>query len=992
MFKPLFISIISIFLGISTSHSQERPAPKNRPLPPAAPITNIAKPNSTIEYKAQKFANDPYNTSIYTLANGLKVYVSENKDQPRLQTYIAVRAGSKNDPSDATGLAHYLEHMLFKGSDKIASLDYNKEKPLLDQIENLYEDYRATKDETKRKKIYHLIDSLSGEAAKYSVANEYDRMIAQMGSKATNAHTSFEETVYHNDIPSNQFENWISLEAERFRNPVMRIFHTELEAVYEEKNRGLDSDGKKSIEALLGGLFKKHTYGTQTTIGTVEHLKNPSIKRINQYLKKYYIPNNMAICLSGDIDPEYAIRVIDKSFGTFTKQPLEPFVPQKEDPILKHETYEVFGPEAESMIMGYRFNGSNSIDSDILTMMSFMLYNGKAGLLDMNLNLKQKVLESFCEAYLLKDYSILFMGGSPTQGQTLEEMQKLILGEIEKLKNGDFPEWLPQATITNLKLKMMNELESNKDRAGALVDVFIKDESWEKYISSINRLSKITKQQIVDFAKNNMNDNYVLVYKRSGEDKNMVKVTKPEITPVETNRDKKSDYAKNFNADNVAELKPEFIDFSKEINKANVNGVEMFAVKNSVNTLFSLDFILPMGSAHNKLLPIAFDYISYAGTSKMSAENLQTELFKLGCDFRVSCEENQSKITISGLDENKGKATELIELLIRDVQTNDEVMQNVIAQNMQLRDDIKKNKGVILQQAMVYFAKYGSTNPFNNVISNEDLKNLKSEKLVQLIKSIFSFKHQIHYYGPSTAEIAALEIQKYHLVPKSLMQPQFESNFAEQAIKENKAMYVDFDMQQAEVLFLTQIVAFDSTLIPISKIHNQYFGSGLNSVVGQTLRESKALAYSVFSSVAIPKTNNRSIYGVSYIGTQADKLYEATLGMKSLLDTVPLAQDMFEETKKSIIQKTNSERVSKKEILPSFYAAKQLGLSQDSRKATYELAKTVKLDDLAKFHNKYVANKNIAYLMIGKKDKILSSGFSKFATLTEIKKEQIFGF
>ena len=992
MIKPLFVSIISVCLGFSNSYSQDRPAPKNPPPPTTAPITNVAKPNPIPQYKVQKFANDPYNTSIYTLNNGLKVYISVNKEQPRIQTYIAVRAGGKNDPSDATGLAHYLEHMLFKGTDKIASLDYNKEKPLLDQIENLYEDYRATKDDAKRKKIYHSIDSLSGEAAKYSVANEYDRMIAQMGSKATNAHTSFEETVYHNDIPNNQFENWISLEAERFRNPVMRIFHTELEAVYEEKNRGLDSDGNKSIEALLSGLFKKHTYGTQTTIGTVEHLKNPSIKRINQYLKKYYIPNNMAICLSGDIDPEYAIRAIDKTFGTFATHPLEAFVPQNEDPILNHETYEVFGPEAESMIMGYRFNGSNSIDSDILKMMSFMLYNGKAGLLDMDLNLKQKVLESFCEAYLLKDYSILFMGGSPTQGQTLEEMQKLFLEEIEKLKKGDFPEWLPQATITNLKLEMMTELESNEDRASALVDVFIKDESWEKYINTINRLSKITKQQIVDFAKNNMNDNYVLVYKRSGEDKKMVKVSKPEITPVETNRDKKSDYAKNFNAENVVELKPEFIDFSKEINKAMVNGVEMYAVKNPTNTLFKLDFILPMGSAHNKLLPIAFDYILYAGTSKMSAENLQTELFKLGCDFVVSCEENQSKITITGLDENKGKAIELIELLIRDVQVSEEIMQNVIAQNFQVRDDIKKNKGVILQQAMASFAKYGATNPFNNVLSNEELKNLKAEKLVQLLKSVFNFKHQIHYYGPSVAEIAAAEIQKYHSVPKSLIVPQFESNFTEQVIKENKAIFVDFEMQQAELLFLSQITAFDSTLIPVSKIHNQYFGAGLNSVVGQTLRESKALAYSVFSSVSMPKISNRSIYGVSYIGTQADKLYEATAGMKSLLDTLPLAQDMFEETKKSIIQKTNSERISKKDILSSYYAAKQLGMSQDSRKATYDLAKSIQLDDLAKFHSKYIASKNISYLIIGKKDKILSSGFSNFAPLTEINKNQIFGF
>ena len=162
----------------------------------------------------ESFANDPLNARIYTLDNGLKVYLSVYKDAPRVQTYIAVRAGSKNDPADATGLAHYLEHMLFKGTDKYGSLDYEKEKVLIDQIEALYEEYRTIDmdDEENRNRVYAQIDSVSGEAAKFAIANEYDKMVSGIGAKGTNAYTSAESTVYVNDIPSNQLEKWLSIE------------------------------------------------------------------------------------------------------------------------------------------------------------------------------------------------------------------------------------------------------------------------------------------------------------------------------------------------------------------------------------------------------------------------------------------------------------------------------------------------------------------------------------------------------------------------------------------------------------------------------------------------------------------------------------------------------------------------------------------------------------------------------------------------------------
>ena len=340
---------------------------------------NVNKEMGKIENQYESVKNDPLNTKIYTLDNGLKVYLSVYKDAPRVQTYIAVRAGSKNDPADATGLAHYLEHMLFKGTDKYGSLDFEKEAPMLDKIEALYEEYRTIdmNDEINRNRIWAQIDSVSGEAAKFAIANEYDKMISGIGAKGTNAYTCSESTVYVNDIPSNQLEKWLSIEAERFRMPVFRLFHTELEAVYEEKNRGLDNDGRKMFEAMLEGLFQNHTYGTQTTIGTVEHLKNPSLTKIRKYFNKNYVPNNMAICMSGDFDPDQVIIWINEKFGAFERKENPEFTPGIEQPITTPIIKDVYGPDAERLFMAFRFPGVAERETQVMRIIDMILSNMK---------------------------------------------------------------------------------------------------------------------------------------------------------------------------------------------------------------------------------------------------------------------------------------------------------------------------------------------------------------------------------------------------------------------------------------------------------------------------------------------------------------------------------------------------------------------------------------------------------------------------------------
>ncbi|MCR4294387.1 MAG: insulinase family protein, partial [Elusimicrobia bacterium] len=286
-------------------------------------------------------ADDAMGVTIHRLPNGLTVYLSPNKGEPRVAAHIAVRAGSKNDPSDSTGMAHYLEHMLFKGTGRLGTLDYEKERPHLERIRALYEELFKTKDDAGRAKIYKAIDVANIAASSSAVPNEFDRFYRSIGAEGLNAYTSDEQTVYVVSIPANRLEPWAAVEAERFKNPVFRLFQTEIETVYEEKNRSLDNAERILGDEIENRLYKKHPYGQQPTLGSIEHLKNPSLAKMYAFYERWYSPNNMAIALSGDFDRAKTLELIKKHFSSWTPRPL-PELPKWELPRPKGaETYEV---------------------------------------------------------------------------------------------------------------------------------------------------------------------------------------------------------------------------------------------------------------------------------------------------------------------------------------------------------------------------------------------------------------------------------------------------------------------------------------------------------------------------------------------------------------------------------------------------------------------------------------------------------------------------
>ncbi len=942
------------------------------------------------KYKYEIVEGDPTKTRVYTLANGLTVYLSVYKDAPRIQTLIPVRAGSKNDPADATGLAHYLEHLMFKGTSKIGSLDWEKEKVLLDQIEGLYEKYRSTTDVEERKAIYAEIDKVSGEAAKFAAANEFDKMVSNIGAKGTNAFTSFDQTVYVNDIPSNQLEKWLELEAERFTEITPRLFHTELEAVYEEKNRTLDSDGRKVFEACFKGLFPKHQYGTQTTIGTIDHLQNPSIVKIKDYFYANYVPNNMAICLAGDLDPDKTIALIDKYFGGMKSKEMAPYTPIVEDSVTENIEQTVLGPDAENLMLTYRLPGRLHEDIPTLDLMNQMLYNGQAGLIDVNLNQKQSVLNAASFQYTLNDYSAHLIFATAREGQELEDVKELLLSQVDSLKAGKFDDWMLKAAINNLKISEMRSMESNRGRAYSMIDAFIGNQPWIDKLKYLEKLGQVSKEDIVRVA-NKYYNNHVCIYKKIGEETDKQSVDKPVITKVEVNRDSTSAFYNALMAKEASKMSPVFLDYSK-INKKKVKGYNFMHTTNEDNEIFDLYYLVDMGKNNDPKLAFAVDYLQYLGTDKYSLEELNKEFYKLGSKYFVYTSEEQVYVRLTGLQSSFDQSIELFEHVLNNPKGDEVALKNMIDGEMKRRMDAKLDKDNILRGGLLSYAMFGQANPFNNVMTDEELQSLKVEDMIGLIKSVMTYEHNVMYYGPEAQAKVEPTISSKHMVPAILKPLPADDKFMVQEVNKPTVYWTNYDMVQAEIMFLANCGPYDKNVVPQINTYNEYFGGGMGSIVFQEMREAKALAYSVYSIFRKPRKKNQPFTTMSYIGTQADKLPEAMAGMIELLDNIPESELAFSNCKKAIQNKIETERITKAKVMFNYLAAQKKGLDYDIRKDVYDNVGGFTFADIRGFQEKYVKGQPRNVIVIGSKDKLDFKTLAEYGELKEVTLQELFGY
>lgn len=945
-------------------------------------------------FKYETVPNDPMNARIYTLENGLKVYMTVNKDQPRIQTFIAVRAGGKNDPAETTGLAHYFEHLMFKGTENFGTQDYAKEKPMLDEIEALFEVYRKTTDEAERAAIYRKIDSVSYEASKVAIPNEYDKLMAAIGAVGTNAYTANDMTVYEEDIPSNQIENWAKIQADRFQHSVIRGFHTELETVYEEKNMSLTKDDRKVFEQMMAALFPHHPYGTQTVLGTQENLKNPSITNIKNFFKEWYVPNNMAICLSGDFEPEMMIETINRYFGSMKPNPNLPELKfEAEKPIEAPIVKEVVGAEAEFLVLGWRFPGAASKEAEMLSLLSAILYNGQAGLIDLDINQQQKMLGAGAFPISLADYSMYLIQGNPKDGQSLEEVRSLLLAEIEKLKNGEFDKSLLAATVNNLKKKKQESLESNADRADWFVQSFINGADWANEVGAIERLSKITKQELVDFTKTYFKDNYAVIYKRMGKDNGTKTISKPAITPIVMNRDVASDFLKEIQNTAVKPIEPVFVDFSKDIEKGVAkSNIPVLYKKNTTNDLFVLTYVIEKGKNEDRNLSTAVQYLDYLGTSTLSPVQVKQQFYELACNFSVKPTSERTYITISGLAENMGKAMDLVESLLADAQANPQVLEFLKADLLKIREDKKLNQQANFAMLLQY-GLYGPKSPVTNVLSKEELMGLKSETLLACLSGLNTIEHSVMYYGPATQESLIENVNKYHRVPATLTKVDKKNEFTFQETPQNRVIIAPYDAAQVYMAAISNRgEKFDLTLYPIMTLYNEYFGGGMNSIVFQEMRESRSLAYTASASINEPSRLDQSYIYNTFIATQNDKMGDALNAFDEIINNMPESEAAFNLAKEALLARLRTDRIIGADIFSSYQAARDLGLDIDRRKVLFDEVQKLTLANVKDFQQKWVKGRTYTYCVLGDEKAIDMSKLSAYGPVTRVTTEQIFGY
>ena len=942
-------------------------------------------------YKYKYVTNDPAKARFYTLKNGLTVILSPTNKDPRIQCYVATKAGSKTDPADHTGLAHYLEHMLFKGTDKFGSLDWAQEKPQLDKVNALYEEYNHSTDTVRRRAIYHQIDSVSGIAAKYAIANEYDKMMSSMGAQGTNAFTSFEQTVYTDDVPSSAIDKYLKVQAERFRNPQLRIFHTELEAVYEEKNRTLDNDGRKVFENLFSALFKNHNYGLQTTIGTIDHLKNPSLEAIRNYYNTYYVPNNMGIILSGDFDPDAMIKKIDVAFAYKQNKPIPKYTFQSEAPIAAPITKEVIGPDAENVTIGFRLPGNKSKDVLLADLVGQILTNGKAGLMDLNLVKKQKLLRASASAFTLIDYGVLFMQGAATQGQTLEEVQALMLGEIENLKKGNFDDNLITSIINNQKKNKILATESYGSRANDLMDAFTSEIDWKDQVAYTDLLSKLTKKDIMAFANKYFQNNYVVILKRKGEDKNVAKVDKPAITPVETNANAQSDFVKEVNAMPATAVKPVWLDYSKDMQKGKVGPAEILYVQNKDNSIFRLRYRFDLGNWNNKKLGVAAQYLQFLGTDKMNAEDITKEFYKIACSFSVAPGAEFTTVTLEGLQENFTKAVALFENLMKNCKADEAALKALKARLQKARTDAKLNKAAIMS-GLVNYARFGQKNPFNFVLSDDELNNLTAGDLVNMLHSLNRYAHTILYYGPQPLASLTAGLKTVHTIPASFDAVPGKASFPFTVQDKNQILFADYNMVQSEIRWVRNTVPYAAEQEPVVNIFNNYFGGGMGAIVFQTIRESKALAYSTFAFYATPDKKEDPFYTLAYVGCQADKFNESITAMNELLNDLPDLPENIKFAQAGIKKDIETERITQDGIIINYLAGQRKGLTGDIRKNIYAAVDNIGYTQLKDFHTQNIAHKSYTYCIVASDKKVKEEDMKKYGEVKRLGLEEIFGY
>ena len=547
----------------------------------------------------------------------------------------------------------------------------------------------------------------------------------------------------------------------------------------------------------------------------------------------------------------------------------------------------------------------------------------------------------------------------------------MLLDEIGKLRAGDFDEELLASTIANYKRGEMQALEENGNRAMAYVDAFINGVDWKRSVEELDRLSKVTKADVVAWANEKLDPEvYAAVYKRQGVDPNIHKIDKPQITPIATNRDKSSEFLAAIQAAEVEAVQPVFVDYASDLSVGKMKqDIEVLYKQNTTNGLFRLYYVYDFGTTTDPAFGIASDYFDLLGTDTQSLQEIQREFYDLACSFGIHAGGERIYVTISGLAENMDKAVKLAEEYMQNVEGDDAVLAQLKANAMKARNDAKLNQNANFR-ALQQYTFYGPEAIRARTLTDEQLMALTSDELLARIRSLSDYEHYVMYYGPETEAKLIAALDAIHRTSQEL-KPVRKVRFPLLTVDKSE---VSTDNDPGETLF------------------NSYFGGGMNAVVFQEMREARSLAYTAFATFTEMRDKDDPYIFYAFIATQNDKMRQAVEAFDEIIENMPESEKAFELAKQGILANLSTQRTVRDNVLWSFVSAREMGVGVDRNKAVYDAVQGMTLADVKAFHDKWVKGRKYTYSILGDRNDIDMDYLRTLGPVHEVSQRELFGY
>jgi zinc protease len=940
----------------------------------------------------------------YTLANGLTVYLQEDNMQPNAVGAVIVKGGAKCDPADATGIAHYFEHMLFKGTDSIGTIDYVSEKVYLDSIKWQYDKLGQTTDDNERVKIQRKINQLSVKAADYAIPNELDRLVNHMGGTGLNAFTSEDNIVYFNTFPGDKTPLWLELYAHRFVNPVFRMFQSELETVYEEKNMYADDMFTAVMEKWQSVAYPNHPYGTQTILGSAEHLKNPSLSKMQAYFETYYVPNNMALAITGNFKIEEIKPIIERTFGAWEKKPAPTYKQFPEHAYKGAEKHTVrMTPVRVGAIM-YKGVPSNHQDALKLEILSEILSNGaETGLLDelrsdKKVMMAQMMVDSKVD---LGNISILYL--PKIVGQSMGKAEQHVLGKIAQLKAGDFDERLLTIAKVEQKKSFNQYMENPSWKLFSLIEVFNNNQTWEEYLAEQANIDKITKADIVEVANKYFGDDYAILRSRTGFPKKD-KIKKPDFEPIiPKNTEAESVYAQQFKAKDTIAITPLFMQLGevgkddiadKDVLRANWSDkVAYYHGNNPINTIFKISFQYGIGRNQEELIPYVCSHINEIGTAEKSHIEFNKEMQLLGASFYAYPTENYFTIQLEGLEEHFDETVALFSDFLNNLKSDDDKIKMLARDTKQERKIENKSA----QDKIGYlfdYSRYGEKAIGVRRKTVKEIKKLSSQSLIDILHKGLQHEVNILYTGQRTPEEVKSTIAPSPLVKNVTKDGHFKDYIPYLKVEEPIVYYInDPKAVQSQIYIWTPGNALNEEKRLQSTVFNEYFGGGMEGIVFQEIREFRSLAYGCFGRYYLPNNPKASTMFLCGLSTQADKSEEAIDVFLFLLNDMPRKPERVENIKNGMIKSVNASRTSFRYAPASVANWEMMGYTEDPKiKALNYVENNFDFDEIISFYESEIDKTNTVMCIVGDIKTIGKDTLAKYGKVVELKTSDVMKF